>query len=182
MIDYLDDIFGPAGPIAARVGPGYETREGQITLARAFEAGIAGARIVLGEGPTGAGKGLAYLVPAIRSVRERGHRVVVSTAGIALQEQLLRKDLPTLQRALPWRFSFAALKGRGNYACGREWARNNDRLMSMVRAGGERGKQAHQVDAWAYSQFCNPSLFTGDRTSFDYVPQPEVWRLVSCRA
>src|SRR5689334_13019959 len=70
---------------------------------------------------TGTGKSLAYLVPAIRHAAESGDAVVVSTATIALQRQLVDRDLPRLADALesllPHRPEFAILKGRRNYLC-----------------------------------------------------------------
>ena len=70
---------------------------------------------------TGTGKSLAYLVPAIARAVETDCPVVVSTATIALQRQLVERDLPrladSLESSLPRRPTFAILKGRGNYLC-----------------------------------------------------------------
>ena len=70
---------------------------------------------------TGTGKSLAYLVPAIARAVATDEPVVVSTATIALQRQLVDRDLPrladSLAGALPRRPEFALLKGRGNYLC-----------------------------------------------------------------
>ncbi len=70
---------------------------------------------------TGTGKSLAYLVPAIAQAVQTGRPVVVSTATIALQRQLVDRDLPrladSLSASLPRRPEFALLKGRGNYLC-----------------------------------------------------------------
>ena len=70
---------------------------------------------------TGTGKSLAYLVPAIARAVDTDEPVVVSTATIALQRQLVDRDLPrltdSLADALPRRPEFALLKGRGNYLC-----------------------------------------------------------------
>ncbi len=70
---------------------------------------------------TGTGKSLAYLVPAIKRAMERAEPVVISTATIALQRQLIDRDLPRLADALtgevPRQPEFALLKGRGNYLC-----------------------------------------------------------------
>lgn len=70
---------------------------------------------------TGTGKSLAYLVPSIARAIEAEEPVVISTATIALQRQLVDRDLPRLADALaahlPRRPEFALLKGRGNYLC-----------------------------------------------------------------
>jgi DNA polymerase-3 subunit epsilon/ATP-dependent DNA helicase DinG len=72
---------------------------------------------LLVEAPTGVGKSLAYLIPAVYWAVQNGERVVVSTNTINLQEQLYRKDLPDLVRVLPFDFHAAVLKGRSHYLC-----------------------------------------------------------------
>ncbi len=66
---------------------------------------------------TGVGKSLAYCAPAIALALARGTRVVISTATVALQEQLVNKDLPLLAAQMPEPFRFALAKGRGRYVC-----------------------------------------------------------------
>lgn len=86
-------------------------------VAHAFEAG----EHLAVQAGTGTGKSLAYLVPAIARAVATDEPVVVSTATIALQRQLVDRDLPALADALvdllPRRPTFALLKGRGNYLC-----------------------------------------------------------------
>ncbi len=100
---------------------GGSERPGQVDMATAVaHAFEAGEHLVVQAG-TGTGKSLAYLVPAIvRSLRDDAP-VVVSTATIALQRQLVERDLPrladSLTNALPRRPRFALLKGRRNYLC-----------------------------------------------------------------
>src|SRR5450755_4186968 len=92
---------------------GGERRAGQHQLTTAVADAIAGGHHLLAEAPTGSGKSLAYLVPAVAS----GLKVVVATSTIALQSQLAGKDLPALQEYGTLKFSFALLKGRSNYLC-----------------------------------------------------------------
>lgn len=92
---------------------GYESRAQQQDLARAIEHSIQTKTHLLAEAPTGVGKSLAYLIPAILSNK----RVIVSTATKALQNQLWDKDLPFLQEHLGVNFSAALLKGRSNFIC-----------------------------------------------------------------
>ena len=82
------------------------------------------------EAGTGTGKSLAYLIPAAYWAKQNGERVVISTNTIALQDQLVRKDIPDLIEALDLEVNFAVLKGRGNYLCPR-------RLNLMRRRAGE---------------------------------------------
>lgn len=105
------ELLGPDGPFAAVAG--YEHREAQLAMARAVEHALEGGRVLLCEAGTGTGKTLGYLVPAIRS----GQRIVISTATRALQEQIFRKDIPEVRRALAWDGRAALMKGLSNYVC-----------------------------------------------------------------
>ena len=106
-----------AAVIAAK--PGGENRPGQEAMCAAVDAALASGEHLLVEAPTGVGKSLAYLAPAVTHARSAPDaRVVVVTATKALQEQLTRDDLPTLAAALSGRpLRFAMLKGRSNYLC-----------------------------------------------------------------
>ncbi|MCA1618072.1 MAG: ATP-dependent DNA helicase [Acidobacteria bacterium] len=112
----MEEIFGPGGLIA-RAHPEYEFRPGQVQMAEAVLRAFEERRHLLVEAGTGTGKTLAYLVPAIAAAAARGGRVVVSTGTKNLQEQLMEKDIPFLQRVLPRKFSAAYMKGRSNYVC-----------------------------------------------------------------
>ena len=92
-------------------------RAGQVAMAEAVAEAMAEERHLLVQAGTGTGKSLAYLVPAL--LHER--RVVVATATLALQHQLVERDLPRLVEAVADQpgvdTSYAVLKGRSNYAC-----------------------------------------------------------------
>ena len=96
-------------------------RRGQIEMAEAVAAAFDTGEHLAVQAGTGTGKSLAYLVPAIARAVATGEPVVVSTATIALQRQLVDRDLPRLADSLagllPRRPEFALLKGRGNYLC-----------------------------------------------------------------
>jgi ATP-dependent DNA helicase DinG len=168
MNDYLSEVFGDGGLFASRF-PGYEMREGQVALARMVDEAMSGGRHALGEGPCGTGKSVAYAVPAVYRAHHDKKRVVIATANIALQEQLVRKDLPMLASVLPWSFTFALLKGRNNYVC-------LDRRAESEARGELRGlyydDQQRQVDdmlAWA------DATKTGDVSELPFIPHAQVW-------
>jgi ATP-dependent DNA helicase DinG len=100
---------------------GGSERSGQIEMAEAVARAFDTGEHLAVQAGTGTGKSLAYLVPAIARALEVDEPVVVSTATIALQRQLVERDLPrladSLTDALPRRPEFALLKGRGNYLC-----------------------------------------------------------------
>lgn len=114
------------------------------------------------------GKSLAYLAPAVRHAVSQGKRVIVATANIALQEQLIGKDLPMLRRVLPWPFTYALQKGRGNYAC-------LDRVGESAAQGYlsalEDPDQPQIDDVLAWLE----RTTTGDVSELPFVPAPSVW-------
>ncbi|AEW72782.1 putative ATP-dependent helicase dinG [Enterobacter ludwigii] len=73
------------------------------------------------EAPTGVGKTLSYLIPGIAIAREEQKTLVVSTANVALQDQIFSKDLPLLRKIIP-ELRFTAAFGRGRYVCPRNLA------------------------------------------------------------
>src|SRR6476659_3601312 len=93
--------------------PNYEFRPGQVEMAEAVESALADKRHLIVEAGTGTGKTLAYLVPALLSVK----RIVVSTGTKNLQEQLFFKDIPFLQQHFSRPLKVCYMKGRNNYAC-----------------------------------------------------------------
>lgn len=172
MTDYLSDVFGESGLFAARF-PAYEMREGQVALARMVDEAMRCGSHALGEGPCGTGKGVAYGVPSVWHAHHEKKRVVIATANIALQEQLVTKDLPLLSDVLPWPFKFALLKGRNNYLC-------IDRLRESEARGDLTGlydddqdREIRKVLAWT------ESTETGDVSELPFVPLSQVWSKVS---
>lgn len=112
----LADIFGPGGLLSDH-HDSFEIREGQLAMANAVESAILSGRHLVVEAGTGTGKTLAYLVPAVEAAVADNKRVVISTGTKNLQEQLMKKDIPFLQRVLPRKFTAAYMKGRSNYIC-----------------------------------------------------------------
>jgi ATP-dependent DNA helicase DinG len=107
-----DEIFGPQGPLVARI-PGFSTRPEQIGMAAHVAHALQSRGRLVVEAGTGTGKTFAYLVPALLS----GRRVVISTGTRTLQDQLFARDLPTVAAALGRPVRVALLKGRANYLC-----------------------------------------------------------------
>ncbi|OYT69394.1 MAG: helicase [Chloracidobacterium sp. CP2_5A] len=108
----LEAILGSGGRFA-QTQPGFEFRPGQLDMARAVDDALRRGGHLCVEAGTGTGKTLAYLVPAIL----QDEVVVASTATKNLQEQILERDIPRLERALGRKLRVALLKGRNNYLC-----------------------------------------------------------------
>ena len=102
-------------------GVGGATRPGQQQMAHAMAAAVESGRHLLVQAGTGTGKSLAYLVPAIAHSQANAKPVVVATATLALQAQIVDRDLPRIADALTEplgrRPSYALVKGRRNYVC-----------------------------------------------------------------
>ncbi|HXI47882.1 MAG TPA: DEAD/DEAH box helicase, partial [Steroidobacteraceae bacterium] len=109
--DYKE-IFSTAGPLA-RALPNYAYRPEQAVMAKAVGAALARLEPLIVEAGTGTGKTFAYLIPALLS----GRSVIISTGTRTLQDQLFRRDLPMLAKALGLPVKIALLKGRTNYLC-----------------------------------------------------------------
>src|SRR4051794_37257813 len=112
----MNEIFGEGGLIA-QYHEAYEHRDGQVKMADAVMRAFEQKRHLVVEAGTGTGKTLAYLVPAIAAALGKKKRIIISTGTKNLQEQLMTKDIPFLQKALPKKFTAEYMKGRSNYAC-----------------------------------------------------------------
>lgn len=112
----LATLFGPTGALARELG-GYELRQSQLDMAEAVKRAILTRQHALIEAPTGTGKSIAYLIPAILS----GQTVVVSTANKSLQSQLLQKEIPFLRKVLSKPIPAVIVKGRSNFVCNYKW-------------------------------------------------------------
>lgn len=114
----LETFFGPKGPLAEQ-WPGFTARPQQVSVAEAIENALKESRPCLAEAGTGVGKTLAYLIPLFRWLdKHEGARAVISTHTIALQAQLVERDIPNLLYVLPeFNIRPAVLKGRANFLC-----------------------------------------------------------------
>jgi ATP-dependent DNA helicase DinG len=171
----LDALLGRDGAVARALtasGQPHEDRPQQREMAQVVLEGLSSRRHVVVEAGTGVGKSFAYLVPALLWAHRTGARVAVATSTIALQEQLVHKDLPLLHRALPFSFEHALVKGRGNYLCTR-------RLHLALEAGGalfadeERRGQLEAIRAWGET---DPE---GSRQTLPFRARDEVWEEVN---
>ena len=167
------EILGPQGSIAKRL-PHYELRQQQIDMANAVAEAIASKHHLIVEAGTGVGKSFAYLVPAILAVtadRPEGappKRIVLSTHTIALQEQLVQKDLPLLKSVMPQEFTSVLVKGRGNYLSLRRMQNAQNRASSLFHTPDEFAQLRDIID-W--------TRITGDGSlaDLDHRPMSTVW-------
>ncbi|MEL1135848.1 helicase C-terminal domain-containing protein [Desulfitobacterium sp. THU1] len=119
-IDWINQCFTPGGILEQNL-QGYESRPGQLQMAKAVAKALATSTHCVAEAGTGTGKSYAYLIPSLWWARKTNKKVVVATHTIPLQEQLYKKDLPILAQILPFSFHGVLLKGKGNYLCLKRW-------------------------------------------------------------
>ncbi|MGH3768225.1 MAG: ATP-dependent DNA helicase [Pseudonocardiaceae bacterium] len=166
---------------------GGRERAGQVLMAEAVDRAIRTGEHLAVQAGTGTGKSLAYLVPAIRHAVATGTTVVVCTATIALQRQLVDRDLPRLASALEPLLgeapSFAILKGRRNYLCLHRLntgpADEGEDLFDVAAAASPTsmlGRQIARLHEWS------SDTDTGDRDELVPGVTDRAWRQVSVSA
>lgn len=126
-IEALTSLIEPGGRFDETF-PGFEHRPQQVEMLQAVAGAFNQGHHTLVEAGTGTGKSLGYLLPAAEWATTNGRRVVISTNTINLQDQLIDKDIPALQKALNIELRSAIRKGRSNYICTRSF-------QQMRRAG-----------------------------------------------
>ncbi|MGB7582643.1 MAG: DEAD/DEAH box helicase, partial [Sedimentisphaerales bacterium] len=164
----IDDFFAPGGAIG-RAFEGYERRQQQVDMARAVQKSLSTKRHLATEAGTGVGKSLAYLVPAIEKAILGANRVVISTFTIALQEQLINKDIPCLNRCLPWGFKAALAKGKSNYICKRRLEFAIRRQMGLF---DQFSDTLAEINNWA------TRTADGSLSDLPFIPDGRVWDAV----
>jgi len=137
---------------------------------------------------TGVGKSAAYAATVIPLALAQGKRVMISTATVALQEQLMAKDLPALAAVLPQGFAFALAKGRGRYVCRLKLDQlaGGDAATAELFAEAQAGEPARGdalERAWAeqsrsyarWGQMLDQGDWDGDRDRLAEPPPPGLW-------
>ncbi|WP_234639577.1 ATP-dependent DNA helicase DinG [Delftia tsuruhatensis] len=201
----FDDVVGAI--------PGFRNRGGQRKMAAQVAQTFSQAQlgkidegapdpvraIAVVQAGTGVGKSLAYSVPAIAMALARGTRVLISTATVALQEQLVNKDLPALAQQLEQPFKFALAKGRGRFVCklklerlastGEAQDEDMDDLFAEEKAQAQNrtARPAQELEARMqfYKSMANAlatQAWDGDRDSLETPPEAEAWSPVAAES
>ena len=164
-----------AGGALHRLHPGFEQRSGQVSLLQAACDAFNDEVIVAAEAGTGIGKSLAYLIPAVAWADANDERVVVSTATINLQQQLMAQDLPLVQRMLGTEVKSCLVKGRGNYLCLRRLREAHADAEGLPAGAAERPLDAHaaaEVRAIYEWSLATP---TGSRSDLPFAAAAATW-------
>ncbi|PHR27012.1 MAG: ATP-dependent helicase [Desulfotalea sp.] len=172
----LNDIFQENG-ILSKVLQGFEPRDGQREMAVAIEEALfteADAngslrRSLVVEAETGIGKTLAYLIPAVLS----GKKIVISTATLNLQDQIIGKDIPLVKEILGTDVPVVCVKGRENYLCLYRWYQ----YRSNADLSGAKDPNVHRIDKWL------KSTKVGDKAELEWLGENrDLWSKISAQS
>jgi ATP-dependent DNA helicase DinG len=168
LVAQVEEIFSPTGILSKAKNFEYRPQQQQmaVAVARALQQG----EHLAVEAGTGVGKSLGYLVPSILFAVAKNKKAIVSTHTINLQEQLIEKDLPMLERILPVKFSVTMLKGRGNYLCSRRLHKTMQQAGSLFTT--PEVEELRRIYEWSQK------TQDGSLSDFEIEPDPKVWAQV----
>ncbi len=172
-VDMLWKVLANNGPMARQL-PHYEEREQQHKMMEVVSNAFNRDGIAVIEAPTGVGKTLAYLLPAIEWAVNNRERVVISTRTINLQEQIITKDIPLLQQCLEHKFSACLVKGRSNYLCLRKLRRAQEEATLF-------DEEDHRTQL-AFIQEWSNKTEDGSLSDLPLVPARDLWEKVCSEA
>ena len=168
----MHTAFSPDGLLAK--SPDFEYRAEQQRMAVEVGQALEKKRPVIIEAGTGVGKSLAYLLPAVLLALRDKRKAIITTHTINLQEQLIAKDIPIVQKLVPEPFSAVLLKGRGNYLCPQRHSR-------AMRSTGDLFSTAEHEELralWKWKQ----ETKDGTLSDINFSPSPNVWSQVCSEA
>jgi ATP-dependent DNA helicase DinG len=169
--DEISGVLDTGGKLANMI-PDYEPRPSQVRLTRDIVSSYNESRILAAEAGTGVGKSFAYLVPSFAWAIKNEERIVISTATINLQKQLIDKDIPVVQALFRKKTKAVLVKGRGNYLC-------RVRLREALDEEGifaEEGGPLRSIEAWM------ETTPTGDRADLSFWPEDSLWSRIASEA
>ncbi len=165
----LIDILSPGG-LLSKAAAYYETRDSQIEMLEFVIESFNNNLICAAEAGTGIGKSFAYLLPAVRWAEENEERVLISTATINLQQQIVEKDIPMVKSLLKSKIKAVLVKGRGNYICLRRL--NSYSEENSLFNSGEEGEVLKAIKEWI------KSTKTGSRSDLAIMVKQDLWRRI----
>src|SRR3984893_13158679 len=172
FVGTTESFFSPNGLL--RRAKNFDRRLQQQQMAGAVARALEEERHLVVEAGTGVGKPLAYLVPAVLFALEQKKKAIISTHTINLQEQLLYKDIPILQKVLPVEFEAALMKGRQNFLCPRRLERALQQAKELFT--GPETNELQQIAEWA------GRTEDGSISDLTFEPDPKVWAQVCSEA
>ncbi|MFW5683574.1 MAG: helicase C-terminal domain-containing protein [Spirochaetota bacterium] len=173
----------------------YEPRQSQVDMLRLVARAFNEDEVLAVEAGTGVGKSFAYLIPALAWAAANDERIVISTATINLQQQLVEKDIPTVQRMLGTEVPVMLVKGRGNYLCRKRLGEAFEEDSLFVQTDDLPTAEAvppsdddafdeldpHDPDLHAIGEWAQTSE-TGSRSELPFTVSDELWNRINSDA
>ncbi|MCE9518538.1 MAG: ATP-dependent DNA helicase [Verrucomicrobia bacterium] len=172
LVERMATAFSKDGALAK--SPDFEFRSQQQRMARVVARALEVNKPVVIEAATGVGKSLAYLLPAVTFALENDRKAIISTHTINLQEQLILKDLPIVQKIVGREFRAELLKGRGNYIC-------PQRLEKAIQGAQSLFTSSENVELQQLWEWCQKTT-DGTLSDIAFTPSPKVWSQVCSEA
>ncbi len=166
----LSGLIDSGGALSEEM-PDFEPRESQIEMLERVASAFNDDQLLAVEAGTGVGKSYAYLIPAIAWAAANNERVVISTATINLQQQLVEKDIPAVQRLLDVDVPVMLVKGRGNYLC-------RKRLGELEEESALFEEESADPDLDALREWATVTQ-TGSRSEVPFAVPEELWSSVN---
>ncbi len=165
-------VLNTEGPLST-VLKGFEARHEQKMMMRNVLDAYNNSHISLIEAGTGTGKSLAYLIPAMLWAAQTKERTVISTNTINLQEQLLNKDIPVIEKALKLDIKTVLVKGMHNYLCLRKFDEAQQEFLLLPQ---QEAEEMQKIDAWKEGHH------DGSRSALAFAPSPALWEKVAAES
>lgn len=178
--DLIDRFFNANDGYMAKAFKGFQPRAGQVALATAVDDAICRKVKLFAEAPCGTGKSIAYLAPATYYASQYQKTIVCCTANIALQEQLIETDLPRLQAMVPWKFTYALLKGRNNFVCrDKSWETWAELSTGHGRSRMDPDQYRKAESLYRWIEKLNTDRDNGDRSDYAGDVDNGIWSMFS---
>ncbi|AHH06801.1 ATP-dependent helicase, DinG family protein [Borrelia crocidurae DOU] len=147
---------------------GFVRRDTQLRMIDKIKQTFRDENFLVIEAPTGTGKSFAYLIAAIDFIHQTKEKVIISTSSINLQEQLIKKDIKSLKKIIPFKIKFGIIKGMKNYIC----LRRLEELKKSLLAYTLNKKNLETLIYWAQN------TKTGDKDELNFIDE-QIWEEVS---
>ncbi len=160
------------GPLKTLL-PTFEERTSQIKMAEDVTTAFREKSIALIEAATGTGKSLAYLLPAVLYALETGERILITTKTIALQQQILQKEIPLISKLIGRPVKAVLVKGMGNYLCLRKM---EDTLQTASLFNDDDLETLQEIETWSRK------TKDGSKSDLPVIASSSTWEKVACES
>ena len=172
----IDEFFGENGEIYKKIEK-FEARHEQYEMSKYIEKSMNENLKLIIEAGTGTGKTIAYLLPTLLYALKNNLKLIVSTNTINLQEQLINKDIPLIEKIIGKDFRYEIVKGKGNYLCKRKLYNIN-----VLDDKKDTEEEKYEKNILKNIIEWDKSTVSGDRNELKYEVSYKIWEQVNCES